>query len=273
MRDTVAKRPDCPGITRTLNEHQVTCHCRTADRVRPVPPSFGVLLVLVVLGAAASFFALSSTVPQIVRAVRSRSAEGVSWSSLLMNVLASAVWATYGAAAADPFLLAYNTLAVALLVVLAVALRAAEGPAPRSRGLVAGIAVCACALAVLALPRLSPITLALLGTVVSSVRMWPQARLALSRTPLWGLDPWATALSWVGWLLWAAYGVAVDDHALTVCSVTGLALHSVVVAFRLPPRRTLHSIASGRLGPLAAQVAGPVSDRFPRHPDDFQLVA
>jgi hypothetical protein len=103
--------------------------------------------------------------------------------------------------------------------------------------------------------------------------MWPQARLALSRVPLWGLDPWATALGWVGGLLWAAYGVAVGDSAMALCSIVALALQSVVVGFRLPPRRTLHSIAHGRLGPLAAQVAGSVAGRFPVRADDFTLVA
>ncbi len=47
--------------------------------------------MLVVLGAAASSFALSSTVPQILRAFRDGSAEGVSWGSLLLT-LTSAVW-------------------------------------------------------------------------------------------------------------------------------------------------------------------------------------
>ena len=162
-------------------------------------------------------------------------------------------------------------MAVGLLVVLALALLVADG---RSRwygllpaafaALVAGLAALAAALA--------PLVLAVVAMVVTSVRMWPQARLALARVPLWGLDPWATALGWVGWLLWAAYGAAVGDSALGVCSLTGLVLHSVVVAFRLPPRRTLHSIASGRLGPVAAQVVGPVSGRFPFR-DDFSLVA
>jgi len=231
------------------------------------------LLVLVVLGAAASFVALSATVPQILCAFRSRSAEGVSWSSLLLNLVASALWAMYAAVVMDGVLLAYNALAVGLLAVLAVMVLLVEGRSGWWVGLSAALVVSVAGLAVVVAPAVHPTPLAFMGTVISSVRMWPQARLALARAPLWGLDPWATALGWLGWLLWAAYGAGIGDEALTLCSLTGLALHSVVMAFRLPPRRTLDSIAGGRLGPLAAQVAAPVSGRFPLRAEDFQLVA
>ena len=227
--------------------------------------------MLAVLGAVASLFSLSSTVPQILRARRLRASDGVSWSALLLNLSASVLWGAYAVAAVDRVLLAYNAVAVGLLVLLALALLVADG---RSHwyGLLLGAATAAVAGVAGVAAAVDPVALALVATGITSVRMWPQARLALGRVPMWGLDPWATALGWVGWLLWAAYGVAVGDAALGFCSVTGLALHSVVVAFRLPPRRTLHSIAAGRLGPVAAQVAGPVSGRFPLR-DDFSLVA
>jgi MtN3 and saliva related transmembrane protein len=228
--------------------------------------------VLAVLGAAASFFSLSSTVPQILRAVRHRSSEGVSWSSLLMNLSASVLWAVYAAAAVDQVLLANNLVAVGLLVVLALVLLVADGRSCWYALLLTGAAAVVGFLAAVAVV-LDPFALALVAMVITSVRMWPQARLAVARVPLWGLDPWATALGWVGWLLWSAYGVATGDTAVGVCSVTGLVLHSVVCAFRLPPRRTLHSIASGRLGPLVAQVASPVSGRFPFRAEDYSLVA
>ena len=228
--------------------------------------------MLVVLGAVASFFGLVSNVPQIIRALRDGSAEGVSWSALLMNLGASVLWAVYAVYVVDHVLLAYNAAAVGLLVVLVMTLLAAEGRSPWSGFLTALFAMGVAGLSAF-MATISPVTLALVGSVISSVRMWPQARLALSRAPLWGLDPWATALGWAGWLLWAAYGVAVGDSALALSSLAGLAMHSVVVAFRLPPRRTLHSIAGGRLGPVAAQVAGPVSGRFPFHAGDYTLVA
>ena len=189
-----------------------------------------------------------------------------------MNLGASVLWAVYAVAVVDHVLLAYNTMAVGLLVVLVAALLGAEGRGWWSGFLTAGFALGVAGLAATT-AALSPVALALVGSAISSVRMWPQARLALSRVPLWGLDPWATALGWVGWLLWAAYGLAVGDPAVALSSAAGLAMHSVVVAFRLPPRRTLHSIACGRLGPVAAQVAGSVAGRFPLRADDFTLVA
>jgi uncharacterized protein with PQ loop repeat len=228
--------------------------------------------VLVVLGAVASFVALSSTVPQIRRTVAQRSTDGVSWSAMLMSLSASVLWAVYAAAVADRVMLAYNLVAVGLLVVLAVAVVVAEG---RSRwsGVLTAVFAVAVAGAAAGLLAVSPLALVLVSSALSTVRLWPQARLALARVPLWGLDPWATALGWLGWLLWAAYGLVVGDTSVAASSLAGLALQSVVVAFRLPPRRTLHSIAGGRLGPVAAQVVGPVSGRFPFRADDYTLVA
>jgi MtN3 and saliva related transmembrane protein len=228
--------------------------------------------VLALLGAAASFFSLSSTVPQIVRAARHRSAEGVSWTSLLMNLSSCVLWAVYGAAAVDQVLLATNLASIGLLVVLAVVLLEADDRTCwyalllTAVGAVVGFVAAAAA-------TVNPFPLAMVAMALTSVRMWPQARLAVSRVPLWGLDPWATALGWVGWFLWSCYGVAAGDTAVALCSVAGLVLHTVVCAFRLPPRRTLHSIASGRLGPVVAQVATPVSGRFPFRADDWSLVA
>ena len=129
------------------------------------------------------------------------------------------------------------------------------------------------AAAVAVVEVLNAFALAMLGTAISSVRIWPQTRLALSRVPMPGLDPSATALGWMGWLLWAAYGVGVGDYALALCSLIGLAMQSAILAFRLPPRRTLHAVASGGLGPVLAWMVGPVSARFPLRADDFGLVA
>ena len=230
--------------------------------------------MLVVLGAIASFFSLSSTVPQLLRAFRSRSAEGVSWSSLLLSLSTFVLWCVYSAAVMDHVQLVNNAIAFGLLLVLTVALLRAGGRSWWSGGVAALLAVMIAGLgAVAVLDVFNSFVLAMVGTVISSVRMWPQTRLALSRAPLWGLDPWATALGWVGWLLWAVYGVGAGDHALALCSLTGLVMQSTIVAFRLPPRRTLHAVAGDRLGPVAARVALPVSGRFPLRSHDFELVA
>jgi len=230
--------------------------------------------VLVALGAVASFFSLSSTVPQVVRAVRTSITDGISWGSLLLNLCALVLWCVYSVAVVDDLQLLNNAAGFGLLLVLVGAvLRTGSRSWWRGVGTALLVVVIACAVAVAVVEAFDPFALAMVGTVVSSVRMWPQTRLALARAPLWGLDPWATALGWAGWLLWAAYGVAAADHALAVCSLTGLVMQSTILAFRLPPRRTLHSIAGGRLGPWAARVAGPVSGRFPLRAEDFELAA
>jgi uncharacterized protein with PQ loop repeat len=228
--------------------------------------------VLVVLGAAASLFALSSTVPQITRAFKDGSAAGISWGSLFLNLSSAVWWGAYSVVVSDVLMLAYNTVAGALFLVLAVALLVAEGRGGWSWVLTAAspLAVAGAATATVAA---SSLALALFGAVITSVKLWPQARLALARLPLWGLDPWATALGWVAGLLWAAYGLAVGDPAMAMSSIVALVLQTIVVAFRLPPRRTLHSIAHGRLGPVAAQLAGSVAARLPVRGGRYTLVA
>ncbi|NUR07526.1 MAG: PQ-loop repeat-containing protein [Nocardioidaceae bacterium] len=230
--------------------------------------------VLVVLGAVASFFSLSSTVPQVLRAFRSRSAQGVSWGSVLISLGTFVLWCVYSAVVADPVQLVNNTLAFGLLALLAVGLLRADRRRWWTDGSAALLAAAAGAVVGIALAAaLGPFVLAMVGTVVSAVRMWPQTRLAISRAPMWGLDPWATTLGWLGWLVWTAYGVGVGDHALTVSSITGFVMQSTIMAFRLPPRRTLHAVAGGRLGPVAARIATPVSGRFPMRAADFELAA
>jgi uncharacterized protein with PQ loop repeat len=228
--------------------------------------------LLVVLGAAASLFALSSTVPQIIRGFRDRSAAGVSWGSLLLNLSSAAWWGVYAVVVSDRVMLAYNAVAVGLCLVLAAALLVAEGRSGWSWALLAASPILVAGAAAVTVAA-SSLALALCGTVITSVKMWPQARLALARVPLWGLDPWATALGWLGGLLWAAYGLAVGDFAMALSSIVAVALQTVVVAFRLPPRRTLHSIAGGRLGPVAAQLAGSVACHFPVPADELTVAA
>jgi hypothetical protein len=49
-------------------------------------------------------------------------------------------------------------------------------------------------------------------------------------------------------------------------------MQSAIVAHRLPPRRTLASLAGGRLGRPVAHLVAPVSARFP-HQDSYKLAA
>lgn len=228
--------------------------------------------VPLLLGAVASFFAVSSTVPQVLRAFRSRSVEGLSWTSLLLALATFTMWCVYAAAVADAVQLVNNALALGLLVALAAAVLRAAGGRRRCWAAVAAV-LSAGLVSVVVVDVLDPFALAVVGTLASSLRMWPQTRLALSRAPLGGLDPWSAVLAWAGMLLWLAYGVLVGDHALAVCSLTCLLMQSTITAFRLPPRRTLHSLAAGRLGGRVARLAVPVSGRFPPRAADYELVA
>ncbi|HSE72093.1 MAG TPA: PQ-loop domain-containing transporter [Nocardioidaceae bacterium] len=226
--------------------------------------------VVVAVGVAASLVSLYATVPQVLRAARTRSAEGISWDSLLLSLATFTLWVVYAVAVADRIQLVNNTLALCLLGALAVVVVRA-GVARNYWSAV--LVVFASALASIWLLDVSnSFTLAMVGTTVSSLRMVPQTRLALSRAPLGGLCPWSTLLGWLGMGLWLAYAVMVADWALALCSLIGLTMQSAILAHRLPPRRTLEALAGGRLGRPVAQLAAPVSARFPAQ-RNYELAA
>ena len=115
-------------------------------------------------------------------------------------------------------------------------------------------------------------TLAMVGTTISSLRMVPQTRLALSRAPLWGLCPWSTVLVWLGMALWLAYAVMVGDVAVALCSVIGLVMQSAILAFRLP--RAVPSPRSPPDGWAPRSPGSPArSRRASPHQRSYQLAA
>jgi hypothetical protein len=197
--------------------------------------------------------------------------DGLSWSSLVLSLATFTLWCVYAVAVADDIQLVNNLLAFALLVALAVVIVRAGG-APRCWSAVVAVLVTA-VLSVLLVEVTNAFVLAMAGTTISSLRMLPQTRLALARVPLWGLCPWSTVLTWLGMLMWLVYALVVGDHALALCSAIGITLQSTIASFRLPPRRTLASLAHGRLGRHVARVVVPVSARFPLRSSDFELAA
>lgn len=230
--------------------------------------------MLVMLGAVASFFSLSSSVPQVHRALRSRCVDGLSSGSLVLTLCAMVLWGVYALVVMDNVQLVNNAISFGFAALLVFALLRARGTRWGRDALAALLATAgAGAVAISVTQVFGSFVLAMLGAVLSSVRLWPQTRLALTGAPLWGLDPWAMVLGWMGWFLWGVYGVAAGDHPLALCSVTGLVMHSTITAYRLPPRRTLHAVAHGRLGPVAARLLRRVAGRFPLRADDYELVA
>jgi len=189
--------------------------------------------VSLLVGACASVFSLSATVPQVVRAFRTRSVEGVSWGSAVLSLATFTLWVAYAFAVGDPVQIVNNVVAVVLLAALAaVVVRAGGARTPAAA--VVGVLVAA-AVSALVLVVFDPLVLALCATTVSSVRMVPQTRLALRRVPLSGLDPTATVLAWVGMLLWAVYGALVGDLGVLLCSVIALVMQSAIAWVRLAP--------------------------------------
>ena len=192
------------------------------------------------LGAVASFFSLSSVVPQVLRALRTRDVAGVSWATRVMSLAAYTLWVVYAFAVADGVQVFNNVLSFALLGALALAVARAGGAdgagwaAPRA-------VLLSAALALLVVEAFGTFALAMASTAFSSVRMLPQTRLALSGTSLSGLDPLALVLGWVGHLLWAAYGALTGDLGVLVCSGIALAMQTAVVQARF--RRSATPVA------------------------------
>jgi uncharacterized protein with PQ loop repeat len=226
--------------------------------------------VVVLVGLLASSLSLYATVPQVLRAARTRSAEGVSWNSLVLSLATFTLWAVYAAAIADGIQLLNNTIALVLLGALVVVVIRA-GVARTYWSAVLAVIVTAAASIVL-LDRTNSFTLAMVGTTISSLRMVPQTRLAISGAPLWGLCPWSTLLAWLGMAMWFSYALLAGDHALAICSGIVITMQSAIVAHRLPPRRTLASLAGGRLGGPVAHVLAPMSARFPLQ-ESYKLAA
>lgn len=232
-----------------------------------LPPVSVALLV----GSAASLLSLYATVPQMRRAYRNRSVEGISWSTILLSLATFTLWCVYAVAVADAIQIVNNVLALALLLVLAVVVIRAG--VPRNAWTPVGVVFVSALASVWLVDVANSFTLAMVGTTVSSLRMLPQARLAVSGAPLWGLCPWSTVLAWAGTSLWLAYGLLVADLALALCCFLLLVMQTVVLVHRLPLRRTLASLAGGRLGRPVARVAAPLSLRLAQRRTEVELAA
>lgn len=223
------------------------------------------------VGSAAAALSVYATVPQVLRAARTSSVEGISWSSILLSLGTMTLWAVYAIAVADAMQIINNALALLLLGSLAVVVMRAG--VPTGAWLPVAIVFASALASIWVVDVANSFTLAMVGTVASSLRMLPQTRLAISGAPLWGLCPWSLLLAWTGTALWLGYGGLVADVALTICCSVMLVMQTVVVVNRLPLRRTLASLARGRLGQPVARVAAPLSQRLPQRRVEVELAA
>jgi uncharacterized protein with PQ loop repeat len=209
-----------------------------------------------VVGLTASLIGLAGAVPQVVRARRT-SVEGLSWGSQLLTLATCTLWAVYGFSVLDGIQVFNNIAALGLNGLLVAAIVAAQ---PTSRPAQAvGVITTTAIIAVLIAWLINPLVVGMIGSVIGSVRLVPQLRLALTRQPLWGLDPWAVQLALGSSGIWLAYGLAATDIAVISSAGLAVLINTTICAYRLPPRRTLRSIADGRIGPHAARCAAPVA--------------
>lgn len=204
---------------------------------------------------------MTSMIPQLVRVLRTRVTDGLSAGTITLTLISATLWGSYGFGIADPTQIVPNVVCVGIFAWLAHIVAVETGVLHPWHGpaVVVGTAVVAGCLAVLA----GPMATAAVGTVLGFFIRVPQVRVALSGQPLGGLDPWALLMGMASILMWLTYGMAAGDVAVVVSSAVGGAMHIVVVYRRLPPRRTLSTLAAGRLGPTVARTVTPIARRFP----------
>jgi uncharacterized protein with PQ loop repeat len=225
-----------------------------------------------VVGLIASLIGLAATIPQVIRARRT-SVDGLSWGSQLLTLSTCTIWAVYGLFIFDGIQIFNNAAALILNGLLVAAIVAAQPTRRPAQAL--GVIVATALAAVLVAWLINPLTVGMIGSVIGSVRLVPQLRLALTGQPLWGLDPWAVQLALGSSFIWLAYGLFAADIAVISSAGLAVLMNTTICARRLPPRRTLRSIADGRIGPHAARAATPVATlvRAPANPGLAQQAA
>lgn len=212
--------------------------------------------IALIVGLIASLIGLAATIPQVIRARRT-SVDGLSWGSQLLTLATCTIWGVYGLFIFDGIQIFNNAAALILNGLLAAAIIAAQPTRRPAQAL--GVIVVTAIAAVMVAWLISPLTVGMIGSVIGSVRLVPQLRLALTGQPLWGLDPWAVQLALGSSGIWLAYGLAAADIAVISSAGLAVLMNTTICARRLPPRRTLRSIADGRIGPHAARYATPVA--------------
>lgn len=205
---------------------------------------------------------LLTQVPQVLRALRTRVTDGLSTGTLALSLLCCASWCAYGMAVLDVAQVANNVVNLALLALLAHALVLA-GALRRWQGvvLVAGSVGAATSVANLT----TPVTAATMAATIGFGAKVPQVRVALSGAPLWGLAPLSVVVGFVSPTLWAGYGPVTGDVVVFVASLVSGTLSAIILWRRLPPRRTLGSLSTGRLGPRVARVAAVIDAQLARN--------
>lgn len=229
------------------------------QRCRPTPST---MFSAAALGTLAVLVSVLSLVPQVVRALRTRTTDGLSSGSTALALLSCAQWSAYGLGVLDLAQVANNAVSLVLYAMLAYALTVTGGVHRWFwQSVLLGSVVSAAAVALL----LSPAAAAGVAAVTGLASRVPQVQVALSADSLVGLDPWAVQLAALNPALWVVYGVVVADPLLAVANTLGCALACIVGWRRLPPRRTLRVLAEGRLGSAVARAVSPVAARFPHH--------
>lgn len=208
-----------------------------------------------VLGSCAGTVSVLGSWPQVLRLARGRTAAGVSTATALMQLLACAGWLTYGALIADGAQVLTNVACLVPFTAVMAYLLAHARPALLPLALVSlawSGAVAATGVAT------GGAGVGVLCVALSLVMRVPQLREVFLAKALVGLSPATCGFAALGSALWTTYGLLNGDVAVVASSVVALAINSVVLARRCPPRRVLLATADGRFGAAPALAVRPL---------------
>lgn len=204
------------------------------------------VIVATILGSWMAF-------PQARRIARTRRVDGVSGVWIGVSLAINGWWLTYGLVVGVWALVPVSVASLALYSVIAWFFIGSVG-----RGALPGFALGVLGLGMVPLPFLLIGGWDLAGVAVGlsyGVQLLPAVIASLRTRALSGVSPTTWIIAFVESALWLVYGLGVDDTALTLAGVVGVAMASVILtrlAFTghrpfvvLNPRRRLELTSAG----------------------------
>ena len=208
------------------------------------------------LGLTAATIGVLTSVPQVVRLARTPDADGLSAASSLLGVLSAGSWLAYGVLLLDPAQLVGNVPGLAAAVVTAALVYRRVG-LPQVRGQLMTAAYALALAGVWSVAGVEGVGVA--ATVVSLVKMAPQLRVVVRGGSLSALSPATYLLATAAAVLWTAYGLAMGQASVVVCSALSAAMTGFVLVRRCPPRAVVRALHAGRWGVPGRLLVRPVA--------------
>lgn len=183
-----------------------------------------------VFGSVAAGLTMLFAWPQAIRALRTRTSEGLSLTSTLLMGTSGLLWSVYGFATSSMYILVANLSVACAAMVIARVFRARHPLLPFALVAGAGAVVALAALA-------GPATTGLVGVVFAGAMTLPQAIVALrARTSLAAVSALTYLLLATNAACWIVYGALIADAVVVAPNLVTLPASLLILArLRRPP--------------------------------------